>query len=165
LDILNRGAELRCLAFADWWPAEDVELNFQLSRLGCRFLWSSCLAVRHCHVSPLKQLIRRGFRYGMWSAALYQRHPDQLTLDVLLRIAFVPVLIALAVGVIFWPWLAVPLALWLLAPIAIYAWIAARSHSLRRAAAWTQFVAVHSLKQFAQMLGIWAGLLRGTGRA
>jgi glycosyltransferase involved in cell wall biosynthesis len=165
MDVMYRGAELRSMRFADWWTAEDAELNFRLSRLGCRFLWSPKLAVRHWHVSTLRQLIDRGFRYGMWFAALYQRHPDQLTLDVILRIAFLPGLLALAVGVVFWPWLVLMLALWLLAPVVVYAWIAAGSVRLRRARAWVQFVVVHSLKQYAHMLGIWAGLITGTGRA
>jgi glycosyltransferase involved in cell wall biosynthesis len=165
MDILYRGAELRRLRFADWWTAEDAELNVRLSRLGYHFLWSPRLVVRHWHVSSLKQLVNRGFRYGMWFAALYQRHPDQLTPAVLMRVAFLPVLIALGAGMLFWPALAWLWAAWLLAPVAAYAWIAARSASLRRAGLWGQFVVVHSLKQYAHMLGIWAGLINGTGRA
>jgi hypothetical protein len=77
----------------------------------------------------------------------------------------VPGLVALSIAAIFWPWLAVVLALWLLAPVAIYAWIAARGLPQRRGLARAQFVVVHSLKQYAQMLGIWAGVLNGTGQA
>ena len=165
MDIVYRGDVLRRLRFADWWTAEDAELNFRLARQGHQFLWSPKLTVRHWHVSSLWQLVCRGFRYGMWFAALYQRHPDQVTVDVLLRCAFLPGLIALVVAAVFRPWLVVAVAVWVLAPPVIYAWIAAGSVPARRALAWAQFVVVHSLKQYAHMLGIWAGLVTGTGRA
>jgi glycosyltransferase involved in cell wall biosynthesis len=165
MDVLYRGAELRRLRFADWWAAEDIELNFRLARLGSQFLWSPRLAVRHWHAASLKQLVSRAFRYGMWFPALYWRHPGQLTPDALLRFAFLPGLVALAAAALFWPVVVLVLALWLAAPAAIYAWIAARGLAVRGAAAWAQFVAVHSLKQYAQMLGIWAGVIAGTGRS
>lgn len=164
MDIMYRGTCIRPLRFAHVWAGEDPELNFRLTEQGFRFLWSRELSVVHHHVTSLGQLVRRTYRYGMWFPALYRRHPKQITLDVLFRGIYFPILVFLTILYEIWPlvgWLG---GLWLLLPFLLYTYAAVRGNRFAGFKEGLQFVIVHSIKQYALMAGIWAGVIRGTGR-
>jgi len=164
MNIMYRGDSIRGLRFAYFWAGEDPEFNFRLSERGYRFLWSSELSVVHHHVHSLGQLAWKTFRYGMWFSALYRRHPKQITPGILFRFIFFPVLVFLTVLGIAFPescWL---VALWLILPLLAYGYVAISQNLFINLVQGFQFVVVHSVKQYAQMLGIWAGVVAGTWR-
>lgn len=165
MDVMYRADQLRGKWFKDFWAAEDPEFNFQLAEEGHRFLFSPHLAVTHHHVSSLKHLLCRSYKYGMWFLAPYLLHPSMVTIDVALRVIYIPILAALGVSSAFSLLAMYLFVIWLIVPILLYSIV---SHHLSRSTTITervQFVFVHSFKQYAQMMGIWVGILRGTGRS
>ena len=164
MDIMYRGEAIRSRRFSNLWVAEDAEFNFQLAEEGYHFLWSRDLAVTHHHVSSLGQLLNRSYRYGMWFLFPYLRHPRMITIDVGIRVIYLPVLILFGLLSFSEPIMMILFALWLFMPIAAYTLLALRSKNSTSFIAHMQFVVVHSLKQYAQMMGIWAGILNRTGR-
>jgi glycosyltransferase involved in cell wall biosynthesis len=165
MNLLYRGNTIRQKRFARIWAAEDPEFNFHLSEQGLKFLWSRDLAVTHHHATTLEQLVRKSFQYGMWYLVPYWRHPRMIDIGVVARVLFCPIVIGLILlasisPIFFGSALGV-----FLAPAFGYAAIAASSRTLKTGRAKIQFVFVHSVKQYAQMLGIWAGVVNGTMRS
>jgi glycosyltransferase involved in cell wall biosynthesis len=165
MNVLYRGNAIRAERFENFWTAEDAEFNFRLGARGYKFLWSRDLAVTHHHVTTLGQLIRKSFQYGMWYLAPYSRHPKMMDWGVVARIAFFPAILFLFVGGALCIPFVVGGTIAICLPLLAYAMIAARSRLLQTTRSKIQFVIVHSAKQYAQMAGIWAGVLNGMVRA
>lgn len=164
MDVLYRGDAVRHERFLNLWAAEDPEFNFRLVERGHRLLWSRRLTVRHHHPLTLGQLVRKAFQYGRWFPAPYWHHPGQVTPDVLLRCAFLPLALGLGLLAALRPGLGWILVAWLLLPFLSYALIALRHGRLPAGTSLPRFVLVHAARQYAQMAGIWAGALSGTWR-
>jgi|GEM_PF-1708177 len=164
MDIIYHAKAITSKRFSNLWVAEDAEFNFQLVDEGYHFLWSRDLAVTHHHVNSLTQLLTRSYRYGMWFLAPYQRHPKMITAGVIVRVIYLPLLLILGVLIFLIPIVRYLFFLWLIMPIATYTVLALSSKNSNSLVARIQFVIVHGLKQYAQMMGIWVGILKGTGR-
>ena len=165
MDLLYRGDAIRGRRFAHLWTAEDAELNFRLRKDGYRFLWCPDLAVTHHHATSLPQLSHKSYQYGMWFLAPYWRNPERITPSVLLRAAYVPFLLLLAGAGLAWSPLRLAAAAWVGLPLATYLAVGTRAGLAAQPPELGRFVLVHGIKQYAQMLGIWAGALNGTWRA
>jgi glycosyltransferase involved in cell wall biosynthesis len=164
MDIMYHSEAIRDKHFSDLWVAEDAEFNFHLVEEGYHFLWSRYLAVTHHHVCSLRQLLSRSYRYGIWFLAPYRRHPGMISSGVVVRVTYLPVILILGSLSFARPIMWGLLILWLSLPILTYSFLAFRLTCSSSFSARMQFVLVHSLKQHAQMMGIWAGILSGTGR-
>lgn len=162
---LYRGDYIRGLRFRSLWTAEDAEFNFRLAEKGFRFSWSPALFVYHRNATSFDQLAFKSFLYGQWFLAPIWRHPSRITLADLIRMFYVPVLLILvALGYVHPPFF-VFLLFWLLLPITAYTYLTLRRGAKTLLTQRLQFVLVHSVKQYAQMLGVWVGLVRGTWRS
>jgi hypothetical protein len=169
MDVLYRARSVGGRRFRDFWAAEDPEFNFRLVSDGHRLLWSRDLSVLHHHPASLGDLARKAFRYGMWFPAPYWHHREQITPDILFRLAWVPVLAFLAAAALLAPvaWRGAALtalAAWALLPALAYGFVAAFERRSLGFPGALQFVLVHAVRQYAQMAGVWAGVLAGTWR-
>lgn len=161
---LYRGACIRHMRFARFWTGEDAEFNLQLSEQGRKFLWSAGLAVWHHHAQALAPLAMKSFLYGKWLLAPYWRHPGKITPGVVARASYFPVLAVMAALAYAFPDLLALPALWIAAPVLAYFHAALRGRLVLRPRLTIEFLIVHSIRQYAQMAGVWAGVIDGTWR-
>jgi glycosyltransferase involved in cell wall biosynthesis len=164
MDVMYRGDIIRNFRFTNYWAAEDPEFNFQLAEKGYSFLWSRDLSVVHHHVTTFSQLVKKSYLYGQWYLAPYIKHPKQIHLEVIIRVIYIPLLFLLTFLFAMWNnfwWL---LALWGLFPILGYLFLIIRYHLTVSLLEMIELAIVHSLKQYAQMAGIWGGIFTGIWR-
>lgn len=61
--------------------AEDTELSFRLAERGCVMVLVRDAIVYHSHPESLVEYVRRKYRYAIWRAAVYARHPRKAASD------------------------------------------------------------------------------------
>lgn len=164
LNIMYRGVPLAGMRFADLWTAEDSEFNFRLLECGWTFLWCKGLAVVHKHPLSLLQLASKSFDYGKWYLAPYWRHPGRIDFGVTGRVVHLPIFILLLLVSLIMPWMVWLALAWLIVPVLAYMRSGLRSVTSLTWRYLVPYVVVHSLRQYAQIAGIWAGLLSGNWR-
>lgn len=162
MDIIYKAKALHGHTFKALWTGEDAEFNFQLRLEGWHFLWLESLQVTHHHPQSAGAALYKAFLYGAWLPIPYVMHPRLTNPSVLSRLLYLPVLVVFP---IFFPrseviallWIA-----WLLSPFLVYGTLAIK-HKRAISHAYL-FVLFHSLRQCAQMVGIYLGWLFQPGR-
>jgi glycosyltransferase involved in cell wall biosynthesis len=132
---------------------EDPELNFRIRKKGYKLLYSRELFVYHHHAIDLKSLLKRWYNYGRYYPLPYKKHPEFKTVEYYVRIMFVPIFLTLMV-LSFWKMYFVYVALlqmFLLFLTYTYIGVRVRGGFL--------FPFIHTLKQIAQLWGIFVGML------
>ncbi len=81
----------------DLVTSEDPELSFRLRRKGHKLLVSKELEVMHNHPTGFRDVIRRWFYYGKNYHIPYLKYPENISPIFIFKVAYLPVLILLAV--------------------------------------------------------------------
>jgi glycosyltransferase involved in cell wall biosynthesis len=164
MDVMYRRDIIRKIRFTKYWTAEDAEFNFQLAEKGYKFLWSRDLLVVHHHATTFNQLVSKSYSYGQWYLAPYLKHPKQINLEVVIRIIYFPLLFLLTLFFVLWSSFWWVFALWGIFPVFGYIFFLIRYRLTMNVQEAIKIVLVHSVKQYAQMAGIWGGIFGGTWR-
>jgi succinoglycan biosynthesis protein ExoA len=94
--------------------SEDVEFNHRLRLAGMRCYFSPRVRVPYYPRSTTAALFKQMIRYGRGRMRLLRKHPDTFSLPCLVPAAFVAAnLLGPAIGLLFWPVVAIQLALFL----------------------------------------------------
>lgn len=80
---------------------QDDEYNFRIRELGGKILLSPDIRSRYYSRSTFGSLWRQYFQYGYWKVRVFQLHPRQMSVRHFVPLAFVLVLMLLAVLAIF----------------------------------------------------------------
>ncbi len=114
--------------------AEDTDLSFRLAERGCAMVLVRDAIVYHTHPESLFEYLRRKYRYAIWRAAVYARHPRKAAFDTRtpqsqkLQAALAFLLVPALVGAVLWnplSWLVAALLVLFLATtvrFALYCW-------------------------------------------
>ena len=100
--------------------AEDTDLSFRLAERGCMLVLARDAVVYHTHPESLAEYLRRKYRYAVWRAAVYARHPRKAASDTRtppsqkLQVAIAAVLPLALIGALVWHSLA-----WLVAALLV----------------------------------------------
>lgn len=84
----------------DLTAGEDPEFAFRVRERGWRLLWSPDLWFRHQHPVTMYGVVVKWFRYGRWYLAPYLLHPAYVSTEVVMRVLFLPLGVALTVVVV-----------------------------------------------------------------
>ncbi len=58
----------------DFWPGEDVELDYKLKKTGCKLVFNPKAVVYHYRVDSQKNFLKMMYRYGWSQGVLVRRH-------------------------------------------------------------------------------------------
>ena len=158
MDAIYEGSVLRQNMFdtAYYW-AEDAELNLRLVEAGHRLLFDPNLTVIHHHPTTLAGILRKWYEYGLQYPAPYLRRGRILSDPGFLpRLSYIPFLLVVLVLGSLHPvlWIAA-VAFFLVLPLAYFLLGLRVVHGFDR----LLFPLLHTLKQWAQMLGMLVGTL------
>ena len=135
----------------DYPAGDDQEFNFKIIKKGKKLLFSNELYVFHNHPSNIKSLIKKWFNYGRYYVYPYIKHPEMINHQFLFRVLFIPIFfLNIFLSFIFSIFLFI-LLFQLMIPILIYFIIGFNLVELKML---PNFVFVHSIKQYAQLIGI-----------
>jgi len=158
MDALYVGSVLRDYPFDPncYW-GEDADMNLRLIAAGYKLLFDPSLAVTHHHPISLGGILHKWYEYGIQYPVPYLKKKRFLfDPGFLPRVAYLPLLLLLLVASLFNP-IARYLALAVLISLpAVYSFLGLKAvRGLDRLA----FPLIHSLKQWAHMIGMLVGLL------
>ena len=144
----------------EFFMGEDPEFNFQLAEKGYKLIFSPELFVYHNHPLNFKQLIKKWYRYGQYYPLPYFKHPSQITFSFLGRLLYCPLLFIVFVGsFLYSPFKFICFPLVLVVPLTYF--VIGLKIIKNNLKGLLQFIFVHSVKQYAQLFGIWKGILLG----
>jgi glycosyltransferase involved in cell wall biosynthesis len=155
MDALYRADAIKDMRFDESLIAgEDPEFNFRLRKRGYNLLYSSDLFVYHHHPLSLRGLLKKWYNYGRYYTLPYKIHPEFKNKGYYVRTLFMPFFIGLIFLSLFNPIFVALAFIQLLLLFLSYAYIGLKVKG------GFLFPFVHTLKQFAQMLGILASMIR-----
>jgi len=155
MDALYRADAIKGMRFDESLIAgEDPEFNFRLRKKGYNLLYSRDLFVYHHHPLNLGGLLKKWYNYGKFYPLPYKMHPEFKNKVYYARVLFMPLFFALVFISIFQPiFLAIAITqIFLLFLAYVYIGIKVKGGFL--------FPFVHTLKQIAQLTGIFVGMIR-----
>lgn len=145
--------------------AEDTDLSFRLAERGYRMVLARDAIAYHTHPESLLEFLRRKYRYSIWRAVVYARHPGKFTsetrtpptqkVQILMAFALIP----LALATLLWRPSGAAAGLLLLLFIASTLPFARRCWQSDRRLGWLAPLTV-LLTSFAAGLGALIGMLR-----
>lgn len=140
--------------------AADPDFNFRLIKKGYKLLYSDKLWVFHRNPTTIKESVRKWFNYGKYYPLPYFYNNQWKDFGLWARILYLPsALIALGFGI--WAKNFIPLCLLVfILPLAYF--VLGISLRIKNLYKLILFTTVHSLKQFAQTIGIWVGIISRT---
>jgi glycosyltransferase involved in cell wall biosynthesis len=159
MDALYVGSILRKYPFdPECYWAEDAEMNSRIVEAGHRLIFDPRLEVTHHHPVTLGGILRKWYEYGIQYPVPYLKR-RRLLFDpgLIPRLAYIPTLALLLIaGTIMPPVLFAALGVFLALPLTylVLGWKAVRGKDR------LIFPAIHTSKQWAQMIGMLAGLIR-----
>ncbi len=136
---------------------EDAELDARLTAAGRRILLAGDIVIDYYPRSTASALWRQYYAFGRGRARMILQTGKTPKLRQLAPLAIAPAVV-LAIGAPLLPWVALPLALWLLACLGYGVLLGAREQSLCAAAAGLPAAVMH----LAWSTGFWSALLLRT---
>lgn len=161
MDVMYKTACIKGLLFNEkLLAAEDPDFNFHIINKGYKLIFSNKLWVYHHNPTKIKQVVKKWFSYGKYYPSPYFLNQLWINFGLWARILYLPlVLLSCTVSILLKNPL--PLILGLLLFPLIYFWLGLKV-GVYNFYKLLMFVYVHSLKQFAQILGIWWGFVLNT---
>jgi hypothetical protein len=138
--------------------AEDPDFNFRILKKGYRLLLSNDLWVYHHNPTSVRSVCKKWFNYGKYYPFAYFLNGRWLEGSLLIRIIYFPLLL-FGVVMVLWHreyWLYFSVVCCVLPLCYFVIGMRAGIGSCRMLLV---FTLVHSIKQLAQIVGIWWGLL------
>ena len=153
MDLLYKTGAIKNQKFLDYMKTtEDVEFNFRLVKNGYKLLFSSDLYVYHYHPANLRQMVKKWYNYGKNYTKPYMMHKEMIDASFIVRVVYLPfMLLFILLSIFNQNLLLVPL-LQIIAIFGVYAIIA-----LKIGKNPLIFSTIHTIKQFAQLIGILSG--------
>jgi len=155
MDLLYKRDVIKNQKFLDHLKTtEDVEFNFRLVKSGYKLLFSSNLYVYHYHPANLRQMVKKWYNYGRNYAKPYMIHKEMIDTIFMVRVLYLPfILLFTALSIFNQNLLLVPLSQ-IIAIFCVYAIIAVKIGKNPLI-----FSIIHTIKQFAQLIGITLGII------
>jgi cellulose synthase/poly-beta-1,6-N-acetylglucosamine synthase-like glycosyltransferase len=136
---------------------QDTELGFRMRGHGFRLLYDSNLFIYHKNPTSLAGLLKKWFKYGKSYPLSYLKHKKMRNSGFYARLLFIPVLLSLIALFFIWE-IMIYLALFqLLILFFSYVYTGLKIPYKYRGIDIISFSFVHTVKQFAQLTGIWFG--------
>jgi glycosyltransferase involved in cell wall biosynthesis len=157
MDSLYRGGLLRNLRFNESLIAgEDPELNFRLRKQGYNLLYSEEVFVYHHHPLTIRGMMKKWYHYGKYYTLPYKKHPEFKNKGYYARIFFMSILISSILLSFHNPVLIIFGLVEVLFLFLTYIFIGINVKG------GFLFPFVHTLKQLAQISGIFVGMIKRT---
>jgi glycosyltransferase involved in cell wall biosynthesis len=137
--------------------AEDPDFNFRIIKKGYKLIYSNKLWVFHYNPTEIQHVIKKWFSYGKFYPKPYFLNRKLANFGLWARILYLPLVISACLISIFLKNY-IPLILIVISFPLIYFWLGLKV-GIFNFYKLLMFVLVHSLKQFAQILGIWWGFV------
>lgn len=135
---------------------EDVDFNFRLIKKGFKLLYSKDLLVYHHHPTKISKIVKKWFSYGKYYPLPYFKNKELLHVSLWLRLLYLPVIFLTSlIGVFFQNFLYLYLIILVLPFAYLILGIKARIKNILKL---LFFVYIHTIKQWAQILGIYVGM-------
>lgn len=136
---------------------QDTEIGFRMRQQGFKLLYDSNLVIYHKNPTTLSGLVKKWFTYGKSFPLSYLKHKKMRGSGFYGRLLFIPLLLGLIVLSFFWGILIYFAILQLLLLYLSYCFVAWKIPYKNRNVDIVTFSFVHTIKQLAQMMGIWLG--------
>ncbi len=160
LAVLYRYRYIEDIYFNELFPnaaAEDIDFNLKLIKKGYKLLFSENLYVYHDHPVGLFALIKKWFNYGRYYPLPYFLNKQLKDLSLWGRMLYLPlVLVCLIFGLCTGNF--IPLISFISILPILYLILGIRA-KIKNFFKLIVFIFVHSLKQLAQVSGIWIGII------
>ena len=158
MDVLYKPECIKGLLFNEsLLCAEDPDFNFRLINRGYKLVYSEDLWVFHFNPVKIKQVIRKWFNYGKYYPLPYFLNHRMTNLGLWTRILYIPLVIITCI-LSFYLKNPIPIIIVVFLFPVVYLALGIKA-GIRNILKLFMFVLVHSMKQFAQMLGIWWGFV------
>lgn len=161
MDVMYKPDCIKGLLFNErLMAAEDPDFNFRIINIGYKLIYSNKLWVFHHNPTKIKQVIKKWFFYGKFYPFPYFLNRQWVNFGLWARILYLPlVILSCLINILMKN--SIPLILILLSFPLIYFWLGLKV-GVFNLYKLMMFVLVHSLKQLAQILGIWWGFVLNT---
>jgi glycosyltransferase involved in cell wall biosynthesis len=137
--------------------AEDTDFNLQIIKKGYKLLYSEDLWVYHYNPTTITQVVRKWFNYGKYYPLPYFWNGQLKDFGLWGRIMYLPLLVfAFVLSVFLKNFILFSLMIFSLPVLYLCLGIKLKINKFYRLFV---FVVVHSLKQLAQIIGIWYGII------
>jgi glycosyltransferase involved in cell wall biosynthesis len=136
---------------------QDTEIGFRMRQKGFKLLYDSNLVIYHKNPTTMADLVKKWFTYGKSFPLSYLKHKKMKGSGFYGRLLFIPLLLGLIVLSFFWGILIYFAILQLLLLFFSYCFVASKIPYKNRNVNIVTFSFVHTIKQLAQMMGIWFG--------
>jgi len=157
MDILYKRKAISGLFFDESLKTgEDPDFNFKLRERGYKLLFSPKLWVWHNHPTTLKGLLKKWYNYGKNYPRPFLKHRQMIGKGFYARMAYMPLLFSLFILAFFSQIFAY---MALIQVIALFAAYLVKGGGRVRAKILIPFAVIHTLKQLAQMMGIFVFML------
>jgi len=157
MNVMYKKSTIADLLFSeDLIAAEDPDFNFRIINRGQKLLYSTDLWVYHHNPTTLRRVWLKWFNYGKFYLLPYFRNSRYKEPRLWLRILYVPFLLsAVVLGML--SGAAMFLAVLIVLSLPFFYGLLGLRLGVRSPTKLVVFSLLHSLKQLAQMLGIWYG--------
>ncbi|MCW1296182.1 MAG: glycosyltransferase [Candidatus Parvarchaeota archaeon] len=136
---------------------EDPEFNFRIRKRRFKLLFSRELYVYHYHPTNLISLIKKWYNYGKNYPVPYFKHQEMRNLEFYLRIFYIPLLIFWFLLSIFDPHFMSLILIQITSLFLVYFIIGIKVVNVK---VLLFFSIIHTIKQLAQLIGIWVGITK-----
>ncbi|MBP7435875.1 MAG: glycosyltransferase [Bacteroidales bacterium] len=158
MDVMYRKDVINGLLFDDKLiAAEDPDFNLHLIKMNYSLLYSDELWVYHHNPTTINQVIKKWYNYGKYYPLPYFWNKQLTNFGLWGRILYLPlVLFCLVLSSFIRNFIPFSLIIFILPFIYFCLGIKLRIKNFYKLFV---FITVHSLKQFAQVIGIWVGII------
>jgi glycosyltransferase involved in cell wall biosynthesis len=137
--------------------AEDTDFNLRIIKKGYKLLYSEGLWVYHYNPTTITSVVRKWFNYGKYYPLPYFWNGQLKDFGLWGRIMYLPLLVFTFVLSVFFKNF-IPFGIMIFALPALYLCLGIKL-KINKFYKLFVFVVVHSLKQLAQIIGIWYGII------
>jgi glycosyltransferase involved in cell wall biosynthesis len=143
----------------DFVRGQDTELGFQMRSSGFRMLYDSSLFIHHKNPTTFSGLFNKWFKYGKSYPLSYIKHKKMRNSGFYARLFFLPVVLSLILLSFIWNILIWFALLQVFSLFFSYIYTGLKIPIKSRGIDIISFSIIHTVKQLAQLTGIWFGFI------